>query len=75
MGLRTHTHSHRPYLRLTLDTPAVLVYCQVHERDHRQQLKHKKAWLDSAKESLTSHENEVADLEDMLNLLLENNDG
>lgn len=31
--------------------------------------------LDSAKESLTSHENEVADLEDMLNLLLENNDG
>lgn len=55
----------------------------------RQQLKREKARLesaeseyedavdrlDSAKESLTWCENEVADLEDMLNLLLENNDG
>lgn len=31
--------------------------------------------LDSAKEALTWHENEVADLEDMLQLLLENSDG
>jgi exonuclease VII small subunit len=55
----------------------------------RQQLKREKARLERAeneyenaveslefaKSSMTWHQNEVADLEDMLHLLLENNDG